>query len=90
MTIIKRDTICGIYNTTFRAEIGPDKIKLTTPYIKWVGGNGNLAFSNSHIRNPAIVSAINKALAGEYPEHDRYGDAYEDADDYIFRALLDI
>lgn len=88
MTIIKRDTVCGIYNTTYRAEISADKIKLTSPYIKWVRENGNLAFENSYIRNPAIVGAANNALSGDYPEADQYGDGYEDADDFIFRLLL--
>jgi len=88
MSKITRDTKCGIFNTRYTAKIDNGVIKLTSPFIKWVDNSGNLAFANTYIRDAEILAAVHTALNGDYPDADSYGDGYEDAEDFIFRTIL--
>ena len=88
-TTITKDTECGIYQTKYTAKVETDVVRLTSPYIRWVGNSGNLAFENTFIRDKATVDTIHAALDGSYPDADSYGDGYADAEDFIFRTLID-
>jgi len=71
----------GIYdNCEYIARIYPDRIVVTSPYVKWVGNTGGYAEKRERITNPATLESVCAALAD---------DAEESAWGAIGRALDD-
>lgn len=70
---------CGIYNTEYtltRHRDGTGTIR--APYIKWVGGNGSLAFANYH-----IPSKYMRAVCGFFDRGDLCTDTGDTLDSYL-------
>lgn len=58
MKTITKGVKVGIYeNCEYVARIYPDRIVLTSPYVRWVGNTGGYAERKERIDNPVVVVA---------------------------------
>ena len=60
---ITKDCNVGIYdNCEYIARIYPDRIVVTSPYVKWVGNTGGYAERKERITDTATLAAVHAAL----------------------------
>ena len=60
------DSQVGIWeDQTTTARIYADKIIVESPYVKWIGNTGNLAFRKVAVRNQTAVDFVLAKMAGD-------------------------
>ncbi len=66
MQTIYKDCKVGIYdNCQYVARIYPDRIVVTSPYVKWVGNTGGYAESKERITDARTLATVQACLADD-------------------------
>jgi hypothetical protein len=66
MKTITKDCKVGIYdNCDYVARIYPDRIVVTSPYVKWAGNTGGYAERKERITDTRTLERVQAALADD-------------------------
>lgn len=90
IAVLTRPTKCGTWSTYHKIAVYPDRLIIRSPYVRQNAYNfGNLHFELTTYKDAITLEAVKRALDGKHPYADRYGDTYEDANDYIFSVVFE-
>jgi len=66
MKTLRKPCKVGIYDwAEYTARIYPDRIVLTTPYVRWVGNTGSYAESKERLMDPELLARVSALLADD-------------------------
>ena len=69
------DVKVGIYDTEYSMQICADRVVVRSPYVRWRGNTGGLAFRRDTIEDKLLLERITAAMA-EADEDEIYNEVW--------------